>query len=176
MALFSRRILQRMINENSTFLTPKQLNRHVRALERGCLATEWEIALLNALSKSGHVQHEPETPGSSKPDILFSLVNEPKQKFIADITTVSDSGKKKQFPFETVRERFTSLIKKEGISGRFWIEVGPRENARSGRKEPNLPGQAYLEDFIFSTLQKSWRRLQGIYPRRNTMWIPRFTD
>jgi hypothetical protein len=51
MAIFCRRTLQRLINENATFLTRKQLVSHVNKLNDGDLSAEWEVVLLNVFSK-----------------------------------------------------------------------------------------------------------------------------
>jgi hypothetical protein len=62
MAIFSRRTLQRLINENASFLTTKQLKKHVDSLNNAdehSLGAEWEVVLLNCFSKAGTVTHEP---------------------------------------------------------------------------------------------------------------------
>ncbi len=63
MAIFPRRIIQRMLNKNAEFLTKEQIDQHVLRLNgKGfqVIETEWEVAVLNAFSKIGRVQHEPE--------------------------------------------------------------------------------------------------------------------
>ncbi len=91
MAVFSRRTIQRLINENSKFLSTNQTKTHVNTLNlkgrylkrlnegshvnelvETYLNTEWEIVLLNIFDKFGKVIHEQELKKSgSKPDILF---------------------------------------------------------------------------------------------------------
>ena len=62
MAIFSRRILQRIINENARILSDGQLRSHIKRLNRMHktleLGDEWEVVLLNAFSKVGRVTHE----------------------------------------------------------------------------------------------------------------------
>jgi hypothetical protein len=59
MAIFSRRIIQEMIDENAAFLTEKQLDQHVSRLNRkntkdfGSLDAEWEVLMLNIFGKIG---------------------------------------------------------------------------------------------------------------------------
>ena len=52
MAIYSRRILQRLINENAAALSRKQVKKHVFELNRMhqtlSLAFEWEVVLLSA--------------------------------------------------------------------------------------------------------------------------------
>src|SRR5258708_1551987 len=58
MALFARRYLQRILDENSGFLTPGQLLTAVRLLNSvydEYLGKEWEMVVLNAASKCWHV-------------------------------------------------------------------------------------------------------------------------
>lgn len=90
MAIFSRRTLQRIINENSEFLKKKQSKSHVEKLQTGDLTAEWEVVLLNVFSKIGDVIHEPENlPKSNKKiDILFSTKNK-NINFLADITCLT---------------------------------------------------------------------------------------
>jgi len=93
MAIFSRRTLQRLINENAGFLTKKQVKKHVQALNRAnpeSLADEWEVVLLNVFSKLGSVIHEPDL--GRRPDIHFVSTLDRSQEFIGDIVTVSDRG------------------------------------------------------------------------------------
>jgi hypothetical protein len=91
MAIFSRRTIQRLINENISFANKDQLENHVRKLNEGDLSFEWEVVLLNVFSKIGKITHEPIFENSSrKIDMLFSS-EEDGIEFLADITTISDS-------------------------------------------------------------------------------------
>src|ERR1700674_313470 len=56
MALFSRRSLQQMLNDNAQFLKAEDIEEHVRRLNNvrdDYLSMEWEVSLLNAFSKVG---------------------------------------------------------------------------------------------------------------------------
>ena len=61
MAIFSRRIVQQMLNENASFLSMESLDQQVARLNtKGfqLIDTEWEVAVLNAFSKAGVIEHE----------------------------------------------------------------------------------------------------------------------
>src|SRR5271170_5309769 len=91
MALFSRRSLKQMLNENAQFLKPEDVEEHARRLNNvrdDYLSTEWEVSLLNAFSKVGRVQHEPDLGGNRFVDILFR--SPLPFEFAADIKTISD--------------------------------------------------------------------------------------
>ena len=83
MAIFTRRSLQRMLNENAAFLSREQLRAHVDSLNaqgvdpERYLSYEWEVAVLNAFSQIGRVQHEPDLSGQRFPDLHFSEMNVP---------------------------------------------------------------------------------------------------
>ena len=109
MAIFPRRILQRMINENAEFLSEGQTKRHVRQANRmpkeQTLAYEWEVVLLNALGKVGKVVHEKGFGGSSKADIHLESFDNPEANFVADITAISDKGMDARKPLRGSFER-----------------------------------------------------------------------
>jgi len=111
MAIFSRRVIQRMLNENRSFLPGQTVNRQVNWLNnqnKDSLAAEWEVLLLNALSKIGKVEYEKRFSGSKKPDIFFK--SSKTLYFVADITAVSDASYEQDNPteyfFRCIREYF----------------------------------------------------------------------
>lgn len=126
MALFSRRTLQRIIDENSSFLSPKQIDAvcgRLNSLHDGYLAVEWEQALLNAASKSGSVSHE-RPMGKSKPDLIFRASDRP-VRFIADITAVSDRGYENENPIDAFQQEFDRHLSKKNllVAGGFHVKV-----------------------------------------------------
>lgn len=155
MALFSRRDLQRMIDENARFLRPEQVEEHVRRLNAfrpDYLSTEWEIALLNAFSKVGDVQHEPELGGSAYLDLVFKGDG---LEFAAEIATVSDQQRHKQNPVDPLREELARRVRKRKISsGGFDVKVGPRPDClskgRGTRHGLLLPSVSEFADRIFN--------------------------
>ncbi len=129
MAIFSRRILQRLIDENDKFLNKEQTKKHVAELNRGNLAFEWEIVLLNGLSKVGQVAYEKNFNGRTKPDIYFETRENPDYNFVADITTASDKGLEEQNPFEALRDELIKVVEEHGLSpSSFDLQVGGGDN------------------------------------------------
>jgi hypothetical protein len=135
MAISSRRTIQRMLNENAAFLSEKQLEKHVSALNRNnfqSLDAEWEVAVLNAFSKIGTVIHELELPDTTKNlDLLFTPLNDSTACFVADVTTVSDEGLEMNTPVRTFAAELSERIKKAGLERRFFnyaIGAFPRKS------------------------------------------------
>src|SRR5260221_6593775 len=146
MAIFSRRILQRLIDENDKFLKKRQTRNHVAELNRGNIAFEWEVVLLNGLSKVGQVAHEKNFKGTTKPDIYFETRENPHHNFAADITTVSDKGLEAQNPFDALQDELIKIVKAHDLnSSSFALQVG-RGHGRSYKGGPKvklkLPGSA----------------------------------
>jgi hypothetical protein len=117
MSIFSRRIIQKLLNENREFLLPKQVDDHVKKLNsqnNDSLATIWEVVILNALSKIGSIAHEKEYEGRRKPDIYFESKNI--DPFVADITAISDDFYEKENPINYFNECLGRFFKSSGLS------------------------------------------------------------
>ena len=136
MAVFSRRTIQRLINENANFLKKSETKEHIdklnlnkkeylKLLEDGknindlirvYLNTEWEIVLLNSLSKFGNIIHE-QRSGESKPDIFFtSSANN--FEFLSDVTCITGKQDKDNIPL-VFKNELKEIIDKENLGG-FW--------------------------------------------------------
>lgn len=132
MAIFSRRNVQRMLDENDSFIPKKVLQDQVNKLNKNdfqSLDTEWEIAVLNALSKVGTVEHEKNFGGTTNPDIFFTTTDG--HSFIADVRSVSDEGFEDQNPVEYFQIELQQKITKAGITGggfHLTIERMPMES------------------------------------------------
>ncbi|MBN2446040.1 MAG: hypothetical protein JXO22_04910, partial [Phycisphaerae bacterium] len=75
MSVFSRRTIQRCLDQNASVVTVDQHARHIRLLNQGTrdsLATEWEVVLLRAFDEVGEVVHEARLNGPRRPDLLFT--------------------------------------------------------------------------------------------------------
>lgn len=137
MAIFSRRILQQLINENTQVLPRKQIRKHVGELNRMhstlTLAAEWEVVLLNAFSKLGKIVHESGPAGTS--DLYFEAHDEPKQTFVADITAVSDKGFELRHSFDVLQDELTRRVVERGFNpNHFHLEVqGNARDVQRGR-------------------------------------------
>lgn len=142
MAIFSRRVIQGLIERNCAFLTGRQTRCHVDALNRGgaqAIATEWEMAVLAALSTKGRVTHEPDHLGRTRPDILFEPSNTSMVGFVADITTVSDAGRDEANPLGMLRDELWRLVARKGFSpNRFSLAVKEARPERGPRKVMKL--------------------------------------
>jgi len=142
MAIFSRRVLQRIINENNSILRRGQLAKHVDALNRAneeSLAFEWEAVLLNALSKVGTVVYEPDLGSQNKVDLHFSSDIDPSQSFIADITTVSDKGYEAENPVRAFHEELLRILRKSGLNpNHFSLDIGGETEGQFEKRKMKL--------------------------------------
>jgi hypothetical protein len=119
MAIFSRRILQHLVNENAKFLkrrdTKKIVSHLNRMHEEMTLAPEWEVVIINALSKIGKVEYEMNFGGTRNPDICFSPFSESEESFAVDITTISDKGFDAANPIEELRTQVMDRVQERGL-------------------------------------------------------------
>lgn len=157
MAIFSRREIQRCIDENARFLLRRQTNDHIRRLNR-CdeyfLDAEWEVVLINAFSKLGTITHETKIEGTSKPDILFVAHVDPNQTFLADIATVSDRGLEEHNPIRALRNDLLKLTIARGLPlNSFNISVEGTDGPRHRGSPPTrlkLPPRRRFDELIFN--------------------------
>lgn len=141
MGLIPRRILEPLLRENSRFLQASQSQRHVDGLNRRdtqSLATEYEVLLLNALSKVGEVAHEPDLGGSAHPDIFFRST-ESGVSFVADITCVSDADAFRVNAVEEFQRQFRKLLSKHGVRpGGFFLRIDGQTIGSPGKQKTRL--------------------------------------
>lgn len=157
MAIFSRRVLQRLINENSEFLTQSQLDKHIDNLNKYDSQTyldyEWEVVVLNAFSKVGKVIHEPDLESGKKPDILFKPNHSDDINLIAEITTVSDKNLYDKNPIEEFSKIFIHDLKNKynlrNGSFHFQIEGNYGDNYLKEKKKLRLPKKSEMHKYIF---------------------------
>jgi hypothetical protein len=157
MALFARRKLQRILDENALFLDPKQLVticNLFNTVRDDYLATEWEQVILNAASKAGTVEHEPALGGVSKPDLWFKTRDQ-SLEFIADVTTASDRGLHKLNPVYALEGEFWRQLRKAGIfAGGFDVHVdaypNPVYRGSNAKVRLKLPPRREFGDKIFN--------------------------
>jgi hypothetical protein len=158
MAIFSRRTLQRLIDENDKFLLKRQIKKHVRELNRmdkdPSLAFEWEIVLLNAFSKIGKVTHEKNFGGRKNADLHFESLDDPNQNFVVDITTISDKGLDKKNPVDALHGQLMKIAADRGLrQSSFSLHVGAiyEHSTKGGTKvKLKLPGRARFPQIIFN--------------------------
>src|SRR5947209_3104893 len=156
MALFSRRILQRVLDESGSYLDEKQqeeLCNLLNSVRDDYLANEWEHVLLNAFSKLGKIEYERCIAGSRKPDLLFEC-SSPPLRFLADIKTISDLGLKKLNPVEPLQGEFLRYLgKHKMLGGGFHLRVDSHPSkVFRGSKDPlrsKLPSISQFHSKIF---------------------------
>ncbi len=146
MAIFSRRTLQHIIDENSSFMSHSQLKSRVDMLNRyfniSSVATEWELVVLNAFSKLGNVSYEKKLGGVSEIDVYFQLGKAPEVSFIADITAVSDEGYNQNNPIEVFQKELYKKIRTCGLRpNNFSLKVEAKKVGKHGKQKVllNLP-------------------------------------
>jgi hypothetical protein len=157
MPIFARRSLQRLLDENSEFLSPVQTKKLVERLNRMdkdlTLSPEWEVALLNALSKAGKVIYEKDFGGTNRADIYFESRDNPDHRFVAEITAVSDRGLDQLNPFDALSQEFNNIIRNRGLHpSRFLLKVGAHgePHYKGGPKvRLKLTGRARFNEKIF---------------------------
>lgn len=164
MAMFSRRILQRLLDENSHFLKKGQTKKLVEELNRVSgpstlkkninLSSEWEAVLLNVFGKIGKVTYEKKFDGPTYGDIYFEVKDNPGVNFLAEITAVSDKGLHERNPVEFLRKELTDIVRNRGLNpNHFSIEPGGEyhDSGRDGTKARLLlPGRARFHLTIFA--------------------------
>ncbi len=163
MAIFSRRTIQRLINENnSIFKMPvkeqiKVLNVKSESFNNEFLAREWEIVVLNAFAHTfknfGEIIHEKKF--NQKPlDIYFESAENPKLNFVADICSITDYGTDERFPIENLERRYYELINKRNLYlNSFNIKVGDNSNLISretGGVVLYLPNEEDFDKKVFN--------------------------
>jgi hypothetical protein len=136
MAIFSRRLVQQMLNENAAFMTTEALGQQVSRLNaKGfqIIDTEWEVATLNAFSKVGIVEHETTLGGASRTDLLF--IHRDGSQLVADIATVSDEGHEAKTGVRASEVQLKERLKNEGLLFKGWsLSVGSHATKRYGEQ------------------------------------------
>jgi hypothetical protein len=156
MGIFSRRIVKRLLEENSRFLPNDKLNLHVNHLNGVSpiqrLTTEWEIAVLNGLHKLGvEPRFEPRFEcGTSVPDVLVRYRN---MEALIDITTASDRGLDGENPFRLLSDELIRKVRERGLDpNKFGLRVeGNWRQLHLGGPKPRLfiPQPAGFDSAVF---------------------------
>lgn len=156
MALFTRRIIQRCLDETAGFASTETLRDWVQRLNKVSdeyVAAEWEVVLLRAFAKFGKVLHEP--PLGDRPiDLVFESFDG-KLKFAADIAAISDQSLHEKNPIDRFRDELGRRIRKSKITlGRFLFQVGeeqPVAQRGTGRKRRLLlPAINQFSAYVFN--------------------------
>lgn len=150
-----------MLDENAEFLTYEQLDGHVGRLNRRdfqALEAEWEVAVLNAFSKLGVVQHEPPLGGNSKLDLLFTPGRDSAISLLADITAVSDEGFEVKNPVKSFFVELEKWMRWAGLTGNgFEVFLGHHPTKRFGDiPDIKLPPRGEFAREIFNAKFKAF--------------------
>jgi hypothetical protein len=172
MALFTRRVIQKCLDENAEFVSKNHLKDWVHRLNRisnDYVATEWEVILLRGFARFGKVQHEP-TVGSRPIDMVFESHNR-KLKFAADIAAISDEQLHERNPIDRFQSELSRRIAKAQIStGRFLVVVRedqPVAHRGTGKKRRlSLPPVSQFATYIFNAAFDQYVEAVRKDPRR----------
>jgi len=175
MALFTRRVLQKCLDDNAEFVSTDVLRNWVQRLNRvsnDYVATEWEVVLLRAFARFGKVRHEPPL-GRRSVDLVFES-SDGKLQFAADIVAISDQPLHEKNPIDRFRDEFNKRIEKAKINtGRFIFQVEEEQPVASrgtGRKRRLLlPPVSQFSTHVFNaafddyieSIRKEPRRLRN---------------
>jgi hypothetical protein len=158
MAIFSRRALQDLIDNSSSFLEAKQVRRKVNILnqeQEATIPTEWELALLYAFTRLGQALHEEDLGGKARPDIRFTPTSA-RNSIAIDIAVVSDKYLHKENPYDALMEELTRRLRKsfpQGIPGNFHLEVRAvslNVFRGSGPTKLRIPHQHQFKSAVFN--------------------------
>jgi hypothetical protein len=98
------------------------------------LAPEWEVVIINALSKLGDIGYEMNFGGSCNPDIWFRPYADTNQSLVVDITTISDKGFDANNPIEALRSQVIDRVAACGLrlnSFHFKVEATQGQKYRT---------------------------------------------
>jgi hypothetical protein len=173
MALFARRRLYRVLDENAAFLSTKQVETACGLLNSWrdeYLSTEWEQVILNAASKFGSVAHEPDRNGRRTPDLLFKA-HDQSVEFVADIATASDKGINKDNPTEAFHEEFIRHLAKAdllhgGFDTQFEHYPNPMYRGSGQKVRLKLPPRGDFTDKIFNSDFRAFLRRVKAEPEK----------
>ncbi|MGA3332535.1 MAG: hypothetical protein ABSC62_00080 [Terracidiphilus sp.] len=145
-----------MLDENSEWMPAAALRSQVNRLnsrdDPSPLSIEWEVAVLNALSKYVRITHEPDL--CSRPDILYEVGGE---TVIADVTAVSDRSTLRANPADELTDEFfrrLAPLLQSGLRGSFGLninEASPRARGKD-KAAPSLriPARHKFKRIIFN--------------------------
>lgn len=177
MAIFSRRTVQRMLSENAQFLTKEQLGQQVTRLNADgfqSLDAEWEVAVLNAFSKLGNLDHEPVLEGRAKLDLLFKA--DDSSEFLADITSVSDEGFEEKTPVKSFYVELQERLRRAGVLYNGWVlSIGTHPAKYGERTIPAIPPRSEFSKEIFNAKFKQFLRAVKERPHESCTYTVRTT-
>ncbi|WP_160288086.1 hypothetical protein [Pseudomonas knackmussii] len=158
--IYSRRALQRRLNELRNVLDQETIGRLAARLNRAGkdrVAAMWELVVLHGLSKCGALQSEVALPSGRQPDIFFE---QGALRLTADITAISDEGLDNNNPYQELSELIEAAkdklkLPKGGLDLRIRSK---REITKRGtRTSLLLPPRNRLQEFVNQELLPEFR-------------------
>lgn len=154
MALFSRRCLWQALQRNASFVSNAHLKHWIGRLDtirQDYVSAEWEIVLVDVLSRFGVVQYEPDT--TNRVDVVFRD-RDSGFAFAADIATAFDWALHKSNPVDALAQELGTRLRKAGMHvNKFYYEVGESEtqkfNGRGCERKLLLPHVSRIRPLIF---------------------------
>jgi hypothetical protein len=162
-AIFSRRVLQRMLDHNARTIVGAAITQHVQRLNRcdpGSIAAEWEVAVLYGLAQLGTVEHEPPGATASRLDVMFS---NDRAAFVGEVVTVTDFGIDDENPLRDFQAAIARAARKYGLTlAGFAIIVGERhrEATPNLKRFLALPPRADIQAFIKTHVEPFLRAIK----------------
>jgi hypothetical protein len=176
MGLFSRRTVQRLLQENRQFLTPDKVGLHKNHLngtsEVQRLTTQWEVAVLNGLSKLGRVEQGPILLGNVSLDLLFTWKE---SVALIDITTVSDRGLDEANPVGQLCNELIKKVQEHGLDPeKFTVSVeGNWRELYLGGPKPTLflPPVNEFDSIIFDAKFQKFLAKLVVLPQKTSFKV-----
>jgi hypothetical protein len=124
MPIFSRRVLQQLLDATDPLLSDEQSHRRLTILNSSsaqALDVEWETVFLYALGRLACVEHEASLSGR-RPDLRVRFME---HQFVADVATVNDSGYERENPATRFQTEVWRRVTKAGVAANgIHIRIG----------------------------------------------------
>jgi hypothetical protein len=157
LVMFSRRDIQRALDQLASSLSSKQLALLVQRLnsnEPEQIGAEWEAVVLAATSRVAELRHEYDCGGTSRPDI-YARLNDEQVEFVADICTVSDADIEDDNPVEYFRHEIYALARSLGMKGAgLFLDVERLDIEHKTQRELlALPPKGEIQRFVSQVIR-----------------------
>lgn len=160
MAIFSRRTLQRLLDESCASGLPRDraasMIRSINAHSHEALENEWELVAFAALSRVASTRYEPDLGGPTRPDILLQDRSRRFPPILLEVATVSDRGLDDSNPVHELFDAIVAAARKSGVPpNSLALDVpaqkpGPRQPARSSLP---IPSKGEIHIFVKKNIQ-----------------------
>jgi hypothetical protein len=158
--IFARRILQQHLDDLRPTLGDKITADLAKRLNRSGndrIAAMWEVVVFHALSQFGSLRIEEPLLSRRQPDLAFE---NDEVAFVADVTSVSDSGLNEQNPFSELSALIEQTKAKLGLeTGGMDLRVGSakEQTKRGTRTVLRIPERKRLAEFVASRIEPPLR-------------------